>query len=271
MNAQNHYEKPALLQSILSKLRHLGYDESNITRSILSNFDEFHLQGAAITKNLAEKLSINTNHKILDVGCGIGGAVRMFAAIYNCEVTGLDYTKSYIETAIALSKIVGLDQNTTFIHGSALELPFTNNSFDFVWTQHAQMNIENKAQMYAEIKRVLKPGGQFIYYDIFTGNNSPVHFPVPWAEVPENSFLMSHVELGKHFTSDQFKLIFSENHSQNAIEALQKARAKAQSGEGPKANLQLLMGASMKDKMKNLLQGLIEKKVEVFAGSYLKF
>jgi ubiquinone/menaquinone biosynthesis C-methylase UbiE len=69
--------------------------------------------------------------------------------------------------------------------------PFEDSSFDVVWTQHAAMNIADKPRLYAEISRVLRPGGSLALYDILAGPGGTPHFPVPWAREPSHSFLIA--------------------------------------------------------------------------------
>src|SRR5690606_7092329 len=80
-----------------------------------------------------------------------------------------------------LSARVRLDRLNRFLCADALHLPFGSAVFDLVWTQHAAMNIADKARLYREVARVLKPGGRFGLYDIMAGPAGPPHCPVRWA------------------------------------------------------------------------------------------
>ena len=80
-----------------------------------------------------------------------------------------------------LSEHLGLGSKTEFSQGSALELPCQDESFDLAWTEHVQMNIEDKARFYGEIARVLRPGGKLAFHDIFRGPGEPPFYPAPWA------------------------------------------------------------------------------------------
>jgi ubiquinone/menaquinone biosynthesis C-methylase UbiE len=65
--------------------------------------------------------------------------------------------------------------------GSALDLPFPADSFDVVWMQNVGMNIPDKRKLYAEIYRVLKPGGRYAFQEMAAGKAATAYFPLPWA------------------------------------------------------------------------------------------
>ncbi|MEM9671500.1 MAG: class I SAM-dependent methyltransferase [Cyclobacteriaceae bacterium] len=270
MNTANHYHQPDLLESILSKLKELGLDQKPITRQHLAAMDEFHLQGSAVSEELAGRLDLTSDSTVLDVGCGIGGPCRMLADDFGCTVTGIDYTEEYVRAARALTQIVRLTDKVEFQQANALQLPFEDETFGVVWTQHAQMNIADKAKFYSEIQRVLQPGGKFVYYDIFGTNEGEVYYPVPWAEVPENSHLIIHESVAGYFPDEYYQLEYSKDHTPNATDFLSGVLEKIRSGEAPQLGLNLLMRESTGKKLGNLLRCLREGKVEVYAGVYLK-
>mgnify|MGYP005702338653 FL=1 len=149
-NIKNHYLKEELYEDILNRLKEEGIDLNEVKRSDIAGVDEFHVRGAAVSKELAESINLQGSN-VLDVGCGLGGPCRMLADEYNCKATGLDLSNEYIRTAKELSKLVKLDSKTSFVQGDATSLPFEDNMFDVIWTQHVQMNIPNKEKFYSEI------------------------------------------------------------------------------------------------------------------------
>lgn len=151
---EGQYHRTGLFEEIISRLKDLNIDLSNVKRDDIAGVDEFHVRGAQVSKELAESIDIS-NSKLLDVGCGIGGPSRMLADEYGCEVTGVDLSREFIRTATKLSELVGFSASTSFVCGDATELPFKDQAFDVVWTQHVQMNVSDKLKFYAEIERVL--------------------------------------------------------------------------------------------------------------------
>ena len=73
---ENHYLKEQLFEDIIDRLTKQGIDLENVTRADISGVDEFHVRGAAVSKELAAAVDLKGAH-ILDVGCGIGGPIRM--------------------------------------------------------------------------------------------------------------------------------------------------------------------------------------------------
>ena len=265
---EKHYARPELYQQILNALQEQG--KTTITRNDLSAVDEFHVRGAAVSMELAREAGFNKEMRILDVGCGIGGPARMLASEFGCHITGIDITEEFIETAKLLTKLVGLDDLVKFIHEDALNLPFENDSFDVVWTQHVQMNIRDKEKFYAEIKRVLNPGGRFIYYDIFTRSHEDLTYPVPWANDNSISFLVTPTTIHELLVNNGFTKIKLKDHTNEGIQFLKDMLNRANSQEQPKLGMHLILGDLWKEKFQNLLTNLEKGILEIQSGIYQK-
>lgn len=108
-------------------------------------------------------LDIKKNSKVLDVGCGTGTFAIMIAKKAK-KVVGIDASKAMINTAKKKSKELG---NVEFIEAIAEDLPFDDNSFDIVLSSMTLHHLPSKDKIIAlkEMKRVLKPKGQFLLVD----------------------------------------------------------------------------------------------------------
>jgi tocopherol O-methyltransferase len=100
--------------------------------------------------------------KILDVGCGIGGATLYLAEKYETEAVGITLSPVQANRAQERSQILGLESQTDFLVADALAMPFEDDSFDLVWTLESGEHMPDKEKFIKECYRVLKPGGLFL-------------------------------------------------------------------------------------------------------------
>jgi ubiquinone/menaquinone biosynthesis C-methylase UbiE len=266
---ENQYHTPGLYEDILKRLEEQEVNLSNVSRGDIAGVDEIHVRGAEVSQELASEIKLD-DLRVLDVGCGIGGPSRMLAAEYNCQVTGIDLSHEYIRTAKGLSELLGLQDKTDFIRSNALELPFENGSFDVVWTQHVQMNIRHKLKFYSEIERVLTEQGTFIYYDIFRTESGKVSYPVPWADDASTSFLGTTSNMDDILERLCFKNLLTTDQSYKGITFLQDLFEKLKMNGPPTLGLNVLMGASTREKLVNILLGLEDEQIVLQSGIYKK-
>ena len=115
---------------------------------------------------LRETRPITPGMTLLEVSCGRGGGLNALreAAEGTLDVTGLDVAAS----AVAFCrKRYGEDDRLRFVEGSALDLPFPDESFDVVLNVEASNDYGDRRRFFAEVARVLKPDGVFLYTDSF--------------------------------------------------------------------------------------------------------
>jgi cyclopropane fatty-acyl-phospholipid synthase-like methyltransferase len=141
----SHYSENLDLAGVIAKhLRSAGKDFQTATTTDLATVDEFHIRGRKATLELAEKMNLNADSNVLDIGSGLGGPARTLAETYGCRVTGIDLTQAFCDAAAAMSDWVGLGKRVSFQQGDATNLPLANNEFDAVMTIHVAMNIGAK-------------------------------------------------------------------------------------------------------------------------------
>ena len=185
----DHYTQNNLMERIRFALESAGHDPDNPTIEMLSELDHLHGGGFATTEAQVEVAEIPKGCHILDAGCGIGGPSRYLAVEYDCTVEGIDLTPEYIDVAIQLNELVGLDDRISLKVGSVTDLPFEDERYDVVLCQNVTMNVADNDTMFKEAFRVLKPGGIYTFSHLAEGPNAPPIYPLPWALSPNMSFL----------------------------------------------------------------------------------
>jgi sarcosine/dimethylglycine N-methyltransferase len=172
-----------------------GKDLDHLVPADLAPLEDFHTMGRFATTELVELLEITTADEVLDAGSGIGGTARFVADRCGCRVTAVDLTEEYCDVNGWLNRLVGLGDRISVRQADVTELPFTEASFDVVFSQHVQMNVADKSRLYAEARRVLRDGGRIAIWDITSGGRGELEYPLPWADHLEYSHLVTPDEL----------------------------------------------------------------------------
>jgi sarcosine/dimethylglycine N-methyltransferase len=172
-----------------------GLDLDRLRPADLAPLEDFHTMGRIATMQLVDMLGITAADQVLDAGTGIGGTARFLAAQRGCQVTAVDLTREYCETAEWLNSLTGLAEKIIVQQGDVTSLPFPDAVFDVVISQHVQMNVPDKAALYAEARRVLRPGGRLALWDATAGTPGELTYPLPWADQPDRSHLVPAAEL----------------------------------------------------------------------------
>ncbi|MGD1917662.1 MAG: methyltransferase domain-containing protein [Pleurocapsa sp.] len=107
----------------------------------------------------------NPPQNIIDVGCGIGGSTLHLAQKFGCNATGITLSPVQASRAKESAKEAGLDSKSKvqFEVANALDMPFTDNTFDLVWSLESVEHMPDKDKFLDECYRVLKPGGKMIF------------------------------------------------------------------------------------------------------------
>jgi len=264
-----HYSGRALLKRVISALLAAGIDPAEVTVEQLAPLDNFHSFGVAGTLEMARSTQVTATDRVLDVGGGIGGPARLLAHRIGCAVTVLDLSPDFCALGETMTAWTQLAEKVTFVCGSALQAPFPDASFDVVWTQHAAMSIANKPQFYAEVQRVLRPGGRFALFDVVAGPNAPVLFPLPWADGPETSFLLPPGEIRALVTSAGFR---ERMWAEGAEVAQRFAQPLAPAGAPEKLNPDLIdnvwMGALGPERLRNVQRNMQSGSITLALGVF---
>lgn len=249
-----HYGSSGLVERVRAALVEAGLGSGLIEPKALSAIDEFHVGGRAATSHVLGQLGLQPGMCVLDIGCGLGGVTRYLAKEHGSRATGIDLTPEYIEIARELNKRTGLSDRMEMVTGSALDLPFADGSFDAAVTLHVAMNIADRARMYAEAYRVLKPGSLFAMYDVTKGPAEGLRFPVPWAETEATSFVVTPAEMRRLVEAAGFEIVHEEDRREVAMAHHRARVAQATTGTAqPALGMHLLQGPTMKQKSQNMV------------------
>jgi SAM-dependent methyltransferase len=263
MPLAEHYAGGGLASRLAAALQAAGLSGHPLAGADLAPLDQFHTRGLAATVELSRAAGIATQDAVIDVGSGLGGPSRYLAATYGCTVQGIDLSPAFVEAATYLAERTGLTDRVTYAQGDALALPFADGGFDVAWSQHVAMNIADRDRLYAEIHRVLKPGGRFAVYDVLAGPEGPPHFPVPWSRGPETSFLVDPATMRAVLERQGFTVRDWVDRTVDGVAWVgQQAALRAKAAAGaPRLGLHLAMGEDFPKMSANLGRNLLEGRV----------
>lgn len=143
-----------------------------------SNSSDFFVDSKNFSQaanNLSEKIikiaDLKDGQKILDVGCGYGGTIRMLNEKYsNCELIGINIDEKQIKRAKELTKEKN-NNKISFIKADAINLLFEDSSIDNILAVESVFHFESRDKFLKECSRVLKKEG-----GVFLSDFVPIRF-----------------------------------------------------------------------------------------------
>lgn len=251
-----HYTHGSLLPTILDVLKKMGKDPERFAARDLSTGDELHLGWLPATVALAKDLGLAPGMHVLDVGSGLGGPARHFAEAHKCRVTGIDLTEEFVQTAADLTRRCGLSDLVSFRRGSALDLPFADGTFDAATLIHVGMNIKDKAKLFAEVRRVVKPGALFGVYEVMRASEEDLPYPMPWSMTTETSFVETPETYRRLLIAAGFKIEREENRRTFVLDLAREMKAKIEKDGMPALNQHALLGPTARERLGNVMATL---------------
>jgi ubiquinone/menaquinone biosynthesis C-methylase UbiE len=110
--------------------------------------------------------------EVLDIGCGLGAIDELLITQYGASsVVGIDIDPALLEGLLARVKRAGLADRIRGVKVEPGRLPFADARFDVVFSKDSLVQIPDKPALFAEILRVLRPGGRFIASDWLRGGS----------------------------------------------------------------------------------------------------
>lgn len=115
-------------------------------------------------KDTMERMDIKAGSQALDVCCGTADwSIALSEAVgEKGHVTGLDFSQNMLNVGLEKTKDI---KNIKLVQGNAMELPFADNSFDYVTIGFGLRNVPDYMQVLREMNRVAKPGAKIVCLD----------------------------------------------------------------------------------------------------------
>jgi phosphoethanolamine N-methyltransferase len=115
-----------------------------------------------------------TGKTALDIGCGTGGiTLHVARKLGLTHITGFDVEAPVIQAAQQRAQAEKMTHCTDFVQAPPGTLPFADASFDLVFSKDALIHVADKESLFAEVFRVLRPGGFFAASDWLIGHDGP--------------------------------------------------------------------------------------------------
>ena len=196
-----------------------GYRRTNVPRQVspeegiedievvqaydkISRWPQFRLLRLVIIRELKK---YNPHGVLADVGCGPGYLIANMAESFpSLSIIGVDISEEMGKRTLENISRLGLSKKVGFRCGDIQELPFEDNSLDFVISTLSLHHWSEPKRAIQEINRVLKPKGQFLIFDLRRDSRRLIFwilrfaqkFVIPSAMMrmnePTNSFLASY-------------------------------------------------------------------------------
>jgi SAM-dependent methyltransferase len=113
--------------------------------------------------DLVARMGLAPGAVALDVGCGEGHYALALQRRFGFHVTGIDPVARHLETARAAAG----ENGPVFMSGTAEEIPAGPGKADLVWCRDVLEHSPDLPRAYAEFRRVLRPGGRALVYQMF--------------------------------------------------------------------------------------------------------
>ena len=226
--------------------------------------DQYHARGIAATVDLGKRMPISKGNKILDIGCGLGGPARYYAKKFECFITGIDITPSFIELGNEFNQLTSMSNKIDLKVGNGEILELEDNTFDGAYSQHVTMNVAQRDRFFSEAYRVLKKESFFAFTEHGLGPIGEPIFPLPWANTESMSYLLTPNETILLLNEVGFYDIEIIETGDKYMSGYEKLVNQTNTKKTPILGIHVIGGTSMKERSINSLNSIKEKRTFPF-------
>jgi len=165
------YNQPKI-QQILREAARIAWEKGeNLKPEDFQSFDQLHYEGNQALEAFARQVKLGPQHRVVDVGAGVGGSCRHLAFLTQCRVTALEYLSEMAKTGWVLNRLQKLDHLVTFLCCDVTQINLEQhnlvNQFDALISQLAMLHIHDKDKLFKQCSAILKPGGHYFIEDYY--------------------------------------------------------------------------------------------------------
>lgn len=191
---------------VVAAIEQLAAQEiGTLTQPQLDGIDQFHAGGTDAVDRILPSLRLHPPMTALDVGSGFGGPARQVARSTGCDVVGVDLTRSYVETATALTPAVASGPRVEFLCTDVAKLE--RRDFDAAYTIHVQMNVSDKKAFFTDIASRLRGGARLAIFEVCRNGLQDPELPLPWSIDGSDSHLVTPDDLRGSIEDSGFETV----------------------------------------------------------------
>ena len=124
-----------------------------------------------MTRYLLSLAHLKKGDRVLDIACGYGGTLRELARL-GCRPSGIDISRVCVDETRRANAAAGLEDTISVDVGNFHDIKSSNGSFDACICQESIIHSTNRPRVFAEVFRILRPGGVFAFSDILTAEGA---------------------------------------------------------------------------------------------------
>ncbi|WP_290699836.1 class I SAM-dependent methyltransferase [Amphritea sp.] len=273
MGIDHHYSDHMNEETLLSQLRERYPEGPTIYQ--LAPIDQLHIGGIKASEKLLLQLEKIQPKRILEIGSGTGGLMRLISNRFNTEIsaieiTTVDITHRFNTLNRSITELFSKDISVRIVTCDAQQLPFADNSFDCIIFQHSLLNIPDTEDCLRECRRVMDTNSTLLLHEVIQGPNpEQMRYPVPWARTADQSHLLTLRELTEILEVSGFTLDNTDHWSEEALAWRKRQTSKENNTDTPTKKITpisptQILGDDFNKMAPNLIANLSGGSIEVW-------